>query len=703
MKGNILYTAILAACALILGSCANDKTEGMGRGKLIVDMSFGATRAEVAAPDDVMIRIVRNDANAVVYKFTDVKDPRLEDLWLTSGEYTIIVEGGVSDTYSFEGPLYRGTEVFEITAGNQTEVSVVCTIQNALFTVTFENSVKEFFSEYGVTLFPVAGSSSDKMMFDDTDEVDTGGVVAKTAYVILGANQTSIDWSFEGTHSDIGAVSKSGTLNKLEAGKRYNLAIRFTPSKGELGLGFSITIDDATEDVAQNILLFQRPRIIPLGGWFFSDIHEQGERDEYEMSITASSNISSITLSGSLFGESGENILATGFSSKGVEVDKVNDAYYGLTFTYELFEEMSLDLNEVKITVVDIQGKVYAETFKINIGEVSGPTGRINTPARADIWATHVALSSGKISNYTGTTVVEFAYRANSTGEWTKVASSIGSGGTCSAQLTGLTSGTTYQATLFIDGKQMGAGITFTTETALILENGSFEGWQKPAKPWLVYAEGAGQYWDTGNHGSTTIGESVTTPNDDVRPGSTGSRSANLQSTFVSLFGIGKFAAGNLFYGVYAGTSGTNGKVDFGQPFTSRPTALHGWYKVRPGTVTHASSGAPVSKGDPDQSQILVALTDWTGRHQVNTGDNSTFLNYDTDSGIIAYGDLVRTAGDGGAMEQWVEFTIPLTYRSTTRIPTYLVVSISSSRYGDYFTGSTDSWIRVDDFELIYD
>jgi hypothetical protein len=266
----------------------------------------------------------------------------------------------------------------------------------------------------------------------------------------------------------------------------------------------------------------------------------------------------------------------------------------------------------------------------------------------------------------------------------------------------GLEAGAEYVVRAFSGDSRSGEE-RFTTETPELLPGGGFEGWQSSGKLWLVYAAGDEQYWDTGNHGSITIGESITTPNDDVRPGSSGTKSANLQSAFVGVAGIGKFAAGNLFYGVYAGTQGTNGKVDFGQPFTSRPTALHGWYKVRPGTVTHASSDAPVSAGDPDQSQIVVALTDWSGRHQVNTGDRSTFLNYDTDPGIIAYGDLVRTAGDGGATEEWVEFTIPLTYRDPTRIPTYLVVSISASRYGDYFTGSTDSWIRVDDFELIYD
>ncbi len=36
-------------------------------------------------------------------------------------------------------------------------------------------------------------------------------------------------------------------------------------------------------------------------------------------------------------------------------------------------------------------------------------------------------------------------------------------------------------------------------------------------------------------------------------------------------------------------------------------------------------------------------------------------------------------------------------------MPTHLIVVCSASRWGDYFTGSTDSCLLVDDLELIYE
>lgn len=62
-----------------------------------------------------------------------------------------------------------------------------------------------------------------------------------------------------------------------------------------------------------------------------------------------------------------------------------------------------------------------------------------------------------------------------------------------------------------------------------------------------------------------------------------GGKSAELKSQYASAFGIGKFAAASLYAGSFNSLVGTNGaKIDFGQPFTSRPTRLHGFSDIRP-------------------------------------------------------------------------------------------------------------------------
>ena len=103
-------------------------------------------------------------------------------------------------------------------------------------------------------------------------------------------------------------------------------------------------------------------------------------------------------------------------------------------------------------------------------------------------------------------------------------------------------------------------------------------------------------------------------------------------------------------------------------------------------------------KGQMDQSQIIVFLTDWTSQFRINTSSKE-FVDLDNDPGIIALGQHNSSNTDSG----YVKFTLPLVYRDATRIPSYLVIAAASSRYGDYFTGGVGSVLYIDEFELIYD
>jgi hypothetical protein len=76
----------------------------------------------------------------------------------------------------------------------------------------------------------------------------------------------------------------------------------------------------------------------------------------------------------------------------------------------------------------------------------------------------------------------------------------------------------------------------------------------------------------------------------------------------------------------------------------------------------------------------------------------STFFNCKTDSKVVAWGEILGNESVG----EWTEFTLPLTYVKEGVRPTHITIVTTASSYGDYFTGSTDSWMCVDDFELIY-
>ena len=83
--------------------------------------------------------------------------------------------------------------------------------------------------------------------------------------------------------------------------------------------------------------------------------------------------------------------------------------------------------------------------------------------------------------------------------------------------------------------------------------------------------------------------------------------------------------------------------------------------------------------------------------------------------GIVAWGSWSRTKNgvsvNGEAEETytagtdgWYKIEIPLQYKDgVTDIPNFLVISCAASAYGDYFTGSTDSYMYVDDFVFEYE
>ena len=247
-------------------------------------------------------------------------------------------------------------------------------------------------------------------------------------------------------------------------------------------------------------------------------------------------------------------------------------------------------------------------------------------------------------------------------------------------------------------GDNTGNEMTVTTQATEVLPDGDFDQWWKNGKIWCPWAEGGTQFWDTGNTGATTLGESNVQPSDYVPAGLTGT-SAELKTEFKGIAGIGKLAAGSIYSGTYKKTDGTNGILDFGRPWTLRPTRLRGYYQYTSGEIDKSSKEMEYLKGQPDTCSIYIALTDWTAPYEIRTNPNNRQLFDKNASYVIGYGQLER----GSSMDAYEQFEIEIEYRSTAIIPTYIMVTCASSKYGDYFTGSTSSVLYVDQLSLDYD
>ncbi len=312
-------------------------------------------------------------------------------------------------------------------------------------------------------------------------------------------------------------------------------------------------------------------------------------------------------------------------------------------------------------------------------------------------------------------TELGFRYRPEGAEEWIEVPQEqiLFDGGSFSVQVKGLLPETRYEAVAY-SNDDLTETYPFTTEPVLALPNAGFEVWSTPAKALCPYLSKEQAFWDTGNHGSATLGVNVTTNVDDPRPGSAGTTSAYLHSQFVGVSTIGKFAAGNIFVGEYFKTDGTDGILNFGRPFATHPLALRGWIKFRQGRIDQIDSspaGTTLTTDDMDEGQIYIALGTWTPEEYGGTAESpmqirtkrtkpsdQQLFNKNTEA-VVGYGELTLTEN----IDEWKQFTIPIDWRDKTVPPTHLIIVGSASRWGDYFTGSTQSGMWLDDLELVYD
>lgn len=322
-----------------------------------------------------------------------------------------------------------------------------------------------------------------------------------------------------------------------------------------------------------------------------------------------------------------------------------------------------------------------------------------------DAWAKRIWLyAEGRDGAELG-----FKYRKAGAEEWIAVDDVKNNGGSFSACVDELDTLTEYEVVAF-SNDSFTEVVKVTTEDVWALPNSGLEEWSTNNNVVYPYAEGGVPFWGTGNDGAALASTTLTEPVSDVRPGSEGSYAASLQSKKAAIMGLGKFAAGNLFLGEFGGLVGMDGLVNFGRPCTARPVALRGWYKYNCGAIDEygktPTARPELQKGDNDEGQIMIAVGNWTAEEYggsadcpvvVNTKDESTFFNK-SGKNVIGVGEMILTESTDG----WVEFTLPLEYITTSVVPTHIIIVFTGSRFGDYFTGSTQSLMLVDDLELVY-
>lgn len=727
--------AVLGLGAVIatgLAGCADENPNMEGEGRLLLgatinaDLKSPASRAaqnEDELAEKCMVWI--SSSKGLVRRYQGLDNVPADGVALLSGHYVAEAWIGDSVPASFDDRWFKAREEFDIRKGENTRVTLSCRIANVAVAVNYLDGAREVLKDYTMTVSHSRGT----LVFEGDDE--------RIGYYMMPSTDKDLKWTLQGTLANGNTYSRTGTLSDVLPAHKYVLNVNCEAAESEFGGAyFTVEVDD-TEIVCDDpIVITIAPQISGYGFNINQPVNGRpGELPRRSVLINSATELTSVVLDCPALGE------IMGFDGSDVDLITMDPSIaeiideHGITRTYTVGEDNTGSLMKINfektftnalapgehnivISATDENGKTSTATLVFNVSEA---TAQSYAATNDDVWTTTATLRGIILRD--DVQEANFKYRPQGSADWATVPAvpesrAFAANTRVVALLENLQPATTYEYVLDTDGTQTEAQ-TFTTGAVLQLPNADFEIWNAlhsdcADKDGVIVPGSDYSFWDSGNHGSITMGKNITESSTDYKH--SGSYSAKLKSQFVGIGSIGKFAAGNVFAGNYLYTDGTDGELGWGRPFTARPKAVKMWVRYEPGTaVSKKGAGDMLPAGATDQGIVYIALTDQTTTaYDRTTSSKNPYRGSSwpaiikTKSGqlfdpnganVIAYGAQIldRTADSG-----MVELTIPLDYLKTNVIPSYILFVASASRYGDYFQGGEGSTLYLDDIELVY-
>ncbi len=717
---------ILLAAALLALACTDNPADEIRSGGGAATFSIATTRSRTAEEagggeeeaypwNCCAIRIYKKteEGRELIRRYNK-RSEMPASLWLLSGDYSIAVEAGSMAASTFTEPTYKGEADFEIIDGRTTMVEVECRIVNTMVKVVYDPTIAATFKE----------SYSTEVVFGDPSDAKAPRLSYtkdSTGYFVLPAEPTTLNWTFRGKGEKNGQpleLEKTGSKELTpEPGVRYELKLKYSADLGG-ALDFTLALDENPDEVDDPIIFVPTPQIAGEGFDMTQTQDYLSGAQSYRITSIADMATIAVQAGGQTF-----TVPATGAypeDTNGIALAYTNSTEMRLTLGEAFFSLLPAGEHTVTLTATDADEGESTKESKVRM--LQGAAGLVPT----DCWNARGRLEA-QVHDPATAHDVKIRYRRAGTTEWTVVEAAAAKAGKYVADAADIQANTTYESQLLFGEETVNGIARTTTDDGTQIPNSDYEQWSKDSsisKDALIPSPSTvGQWWDTGNHGSATLGVNVTSNVNDPRPGSAGTTAAKLQSQKVQMLGIGKFAAGNLFVGRYLGTNGTNGVIAFSKPFdfTYRPKKLRFWYKGNTGVIDNADGSSGKNKGDSDISTVYLCLCATTGPHITNTADAGTFFastdrtikyctNFTGDKGNTndAEGHVIGAAvwekDNSYQQSEWKQFEVDVEYypEYEGERPAYLLLIASASKYGDYFTGSTQSVMYLDDLEIVY-
>lgn len=477
-----------------------------------------------------------------------------------------------------------------------------------------------------------------------------------------------------------------------------------------------ISVDPGTDDKDDEIIFSPDPAVIS-EGFDIAEIQKyvSGEK---KYRILAFSELTRFTVS---VGDKSYDALNG--TTEGISLEPVDKYNVRLTLSDAFFASCQAGDQKVTLRIEDANGgsSEVATTYRLE--------GLVPVTADDyDLWANTVTL---RVVSFTPGTTVQFGLRSSG-GEWQPMAGTSQGNDFITATYapqweekttadwstpatvlpysrlkkgTGISAGNTYDYKATVGSKELSG--RFTADEGAPMTDGSLESWRSAQQ-----FPGSGTNYTFWGSGYNPFAKELCT-RDEAMPGRVGTYCAKLSATYNTLAKVP--APGNLFTGDFAiqVLGGMGGNVSFGKKFAynARPRAVRFKYHATIGEVNYNLHGGKIPVGEMDKARIFVCIVDWTAQQKVFAGTKAPTGTWDPETQteaangpIIGYASkFIEETTQGDEM---VEVILPINYyQDTAAAPDgkyNIVVSCSTSAYGDYMDACTTNVMYVDDFEWVY-
>ena len=248
---------------------------------------------------------------------------------------------------------------------------------------------------------------------------------------------------------------------------------------------------------------------------------------------------------------------------------------------------------------------------------------------------------------------------------------------------------------------------SFVASATPQLDNGDLNLWYKTGSDYYEPgADAATTIWGTGNPGTQILNKLATIP-EDLGNGNLAAHLVTLDNgKLAGTFGA-PIAAGSLFTGIFNSDkidpSDPEAAIEFGTPFSGRPTQLRFKYSYQPGEENKDKSGNVLAFGDACDIYALLEIRLGGKTERLATA----WFRSSDDQPELATMELSFTYGElDGSFPDYMKPT-DQGYVSgdsaTFVLPTHITFVASSSFDGANFAGAIGSTLIVDDVEMVYE